>query len=277
MGLLHRRHGDTDSSDPDRRRRQRQRDRGQHRHRRQQYGEQFGLGVRRLHDRHRPFSSTAFVPRGANADTALGDNISHEAGHTFGMQHIYNTTGRPHRHAGQFGGDGLRLVLDAIRVLYPLPAALGLCPGHARHAARPGGHRLRPPRQQQPAGSERLVPGLRHGHGDVRHHHHYRQRGQYGAGERRHLQRREPHDAPERSRRQCHLYGPRRPVAHHLHRQRQRVHLHREHVQRDPHRRGRRHRLGRRRRQHRRQRFDSRHGRGQSPGDPRPRGDQRLL
>src|SRR5262249_59092116 len=27
----------------------------------------------------------------ANADTALGDNIAHEAGHTFGMQHIFDT------------------------------------------------------------------------------------------------------------------------------------------------------------------------------------------
>src|SRR5262249_20713584 len=30
-------------------------------------------------------------PRRAAADTALGDNISHEARHTFGMQHIFDT------------------------------------------------------------------------------------------------------------------------------------------------------------------------------------------
>src|SRR5262245_21395506 len=30
-------------------------------------------------------------PRGADADTALGDNICHEAGHAFGMQHIFDT------------------------------------------------------------------------------------------------------------------------------------------------------------------------------------------
>jgi hypothetical protein len=32
------------------------------------------------------------LARGQNADTALGDNIVHESGHTFGMQHIYDTS-----------------------------------------------------------------------------------------------------------------------------------------------------------------------------------------
>ncbi len=38
------------------------------------------------------FFFNSIQPRGANADTALGDNISHESGHSFSLQHIYNTT-----------------------------------------------------------------------------------------------------------------------------------------------------------------------------------------